>query len=111
MITRLELVPRSLPFIQWFLMMALLGGPRFVYRVFKDRRLENVLERADHKRVPVLLIGAGDAAELFIRHQGRDRNAPFRVVGVVDDKGTRIGRSIHGVPRSEEHTSELQSLM
>src|SRR3546814_6455932 len=72
--------------------------PRFVYRVFKDRRLENVLERADHKRVPVLLIGAGDAAELFIRHQGRDRNAPFRVVGVVDDKGTRIGRSIHGVP-------------
>src|SRR3546814_8548740 len=53
MVTRLELVPRSLPFIQWFLMMALLGGPRFVYRIFKDRRLEHVLERSGHKRVPV----------------------------------------------------------
>src|SRR3546814_16680423 len=60
MITRLELVPRSLPFIHWFLMMALLGGPRFVYRVFKDRRLENMLERAAPKRGPGPLIGAGD---------------------------------------------------
>src|SRR3546814_19774240 len=98
MVTRLELVPRSLPFIQWFLMMALLGGPRFVYRIFKDRRLEHVLERSGPKRVPVLLLGAGDAAELFLRHQRRDRDAPYPLAGVADPTGTRIGRPLPGLP-------------
>ncbi len=96
--TRLEMVPRSLPFINWFVLMALLGGPRFVYRVFKDRRLEFSLESSGHRRVPVVLIGAGDAAELFIRQQNRDRDAPYRIVAVIDDKGSRIGRTIHNVP-------------
>jgi FlaA1/EpsC-like NDP-sugar epimerase len=97
-LTRLELLPRSLPLIQWFVLMALLGGPRFLYRVFKDRRLENILRRSGHKRAPVLLIGAGDAAELFIRQHNRDRDAPFQVTAIVDEKGGRVGRSIHGVP-------------
>ncbi len=97
-LTRLEMVPRSLPFIQWFVLMALLGGPRFFYRVFKDRRLEHVLERSSQNRVPILLVGADDAAELFIRQQGRDPEAPYRVVGAIDDKSRRVGREIHGVP-------------
>ncbi len=96
--TRLEQLPRSLPLIQWFILMALLGGPRFLYRVMKDRRLENILKRSNHRRVPVMLIGAGDAAELFIRQNNRDRNAPYSVVAILDDKGGRVGRSIHGVP-------------
>ena len=96
--TRLEQLPRSLPLIQWFVLMALLGGPRFLYRVLKDRRLENILKRSNHRRVPVMLIGAGDAAELFIRQNTRDRNAPYSVVAILDDKGGRVGRSIHGVP-------------
>lgn len=97
--TRLELFPRSAPLINWFLLMMMLGGPRFIYRVFKDRRLEQVLERSDHRRVPVLLVGANDAAELFIRQQGRDPNATYKIVGVIDDKqGRRVGRTMHGVP-------------
>ena len=97
--TRLEHFPRSALFINWFLLMALLGGPRFIYRIFKDRRLERILERSDHRRVPVLLVGANDAAELFIRQQARDPNATYQVVGVIDDKqGRRVGRTMHGVP-------------
>ena len=98
LLTRLELFPRSVPFINWFVLMALLGGPRFAYRLFKDRRTEHLLERDEHRRVPVLLIGANDAAETFIRQEGRDRDASYKIVGVIDDKGTRIGRTIHGVP-------------
>lgn len=97
-VTRLELFPRSLPFIHWFVLLAMLGGPRFIYRVFKDRRLEHLLERSDHRRVPVLLVGAGDAAELFIRQQSHDPDATYKVVGVIDEKGGRIGRAIHGIP-------------
>jgi O-antigen biosynthesis protein WbqV len=96
--TRLELFPRSVPFINWFVLMTLLGGPRFAYRVFKDRRTERLLENGDHRRVPILLVGVNDAAETFIRQEARDREASYKIVGVVDDKGTRIGRTIHGVP-------------
>ena len=96
--TRLQDVPRSLPLINWFVLLALLGGPRFLYRLFKDRRLEFVLEASGTARVPVLLIGAGDQAELFIREQARNRDAAYRVVGAVDESGGRVGREIHGVP-------------
>ncbi len=96
--SRLQDVPRSLPLINWFVLLVLLGGPRFLYRIFKDRRLEHVLERDSVNRVPALLIGAGDAAELFIREQARDKSAPYKLVGVIDETGGRVGREIHGVP-------------
>ncbi len=97
-ITRLELFPRSLPFINWFVLMFLLGAPRFAYRLFKDRRIENFLKRTDMRRVPVLLVGANDAAELFIRQQNHDPQSTYKIVGLIDDTGRRVGRSIHGVP-------------
>ena len=33
---RLEELPRSVLVIEWFVLMALLGGPRFIYRLIKD---------------------------------------------------------------------------
>ena len=45
LVTRLEELPRSLVGINWLLLMALLGGPRFAYRVFKDRGLDHLLEQ------------------------------------------------------------------
>ena len=98
LVTRLHDLPRSLPLINWFVLLVLLGGPRFLYRVFKDRRLEHVLELNSRTRVPVLLVGAGDAAELFIREQARDPGAPYRVIGLIDETGGRVGREIHGIP-------------
>lgn len=96
MTTRLEELPRSLPFINWFVLIALLGGPRFLYRLFKDRRLEFKLERNAHQRIPVLLVGAGDSAELFIRDLARSE-ANYRVAGIVSNTDARVGRDIHGV--------------
>jgi FlaA1/EpsC-like NDP-sugar epimerase len=107
---RLEQLPRSLPLIQWFVLMALLGGPRFLYRILKDRRLGSILKRSGHRRVPVMLIGAGDSAELFIRQHNRDRYAPYLATVILDDKGGRIGREIHGVP-IVAGTDELGSIL
>lgn len=98
LITRLDSLPRSWIVISWFVLIFLLGAPRMLYRVFKDRGVRHLLERDRHRRVPVLLIGAGDAAETFIREMARDRDGAFEVLGVIDEKGTRIGRHIHGVP-------------
>ena len=95
--TRLENLPRSSLIINWLILMLLLGGPRIIYRVFKDRRLDTVLAKHAGRRVPVLLVGAGDAAEQFIRSVNRVPESAYSVVGIVDDKATRVGRAIHGV--------------
>tara|TARA_B100000674_G_scaffold498497_1_gene537254 strand:- start:759 stop:2651 length:1893 start_codon:yes stop_codon:yes gene_type:complete len=97
-LTRLEGIPRSAPLIQWFLLMALLGGPRFCYRLIKDRHVGDMVNKISHRRVSVLLIGAGDSAETFIREQARDRNSAYHVIGVIDHDNGRVGREIHGVP-------------
>ena len=94
---RLENVPRSTPVIQWFLLVALMGGPRFLYRSLKDRRFRLLHENIVKRRIPVLLIGAGDAAELFIREQQRGAEVLYETVGVLSVKSTRIGREIRGV--------------
>ncbi len=95
--TRLHAFPRSVPIINWFTLTAFLGGPRFLYRLIKDRRIELRYEDAEHPTVPVLLVGAGDGAELFIRSLKRPGEGTYRVVGIVAENPGRVGRHIHGV--------------
>jgi len=96
-ITRLETLPRSLPLINWFVLIALLGGPRFAYRFAKDRSIDFTFRsEGDRQRVPVLLVGAGDAAELFIRDVNRGQTN-YTVTGMVSGSQTRVGRHIHNV--------------
>jgi FlaA1/EpsC-like NDP-sugar epimerase len=95
--TRLDTLPRSFLLIDWLVLIALLGGPRLGYRVFKDRGLDHLVERRG-ARVPVLLISTKDGADTFIRETVRDRNAVYRVVGMLSDTPSRVGREIYGVP-------------
>jgi O-antigen biosynthesis protein WbqV len=97
--TRLETLPRSTLLINWLVLIALLGGPRLGYRLFKDRGLDHIMERAGGLHaVPVLLVSARDGADTFIRETIRERNALYRVVGVLSDTRSRVGREIYGVP-------------
>ena len=57
-LSRLAGMPRSALLISWFVLIFLLGAPRFVYRVLKDRSFAHLLERDGVRRVPVLLVGA-----------------------------------------------------
>ncbi|MCC9621040.1 polysaccharide biosynthesis protein [Thalassospira sp. MA62] len=95
--TRLDWMPRSAPLIQWFLLMALLGGPRLLYRIAKDKSTARAFSRQGTTRLNVLLIGAGDEAEAFIRETQRSSETPFNVVGIVSLKDGRVGRNMHGV--------------
>ena len=97
-LTRLQALPRSTLLINWFVLIALLGAPRLAYRLFKDRGLDHILERAKHQSVPVLLISAKDGADTFIREMTRDPRAVYRVVGVLADTPSRVGREIYRVP-------------
>ena len=98
-ITRLEDFPRTSLIINWPLLIVMLAGPRFLYRALKDGNLGTAFQRfdTDQSRIPVLLAGAGDQADSFIREMTRSALAAYRVVGIVDDKPGRIGRDIRGV--------------
>ncbi len=96
-VTRLDLLPRTAPFMAWFILLALLGGSRMAFRLLRERRLSALWQRSGAGRVNVLLIGAGDEAELFIRAVSANPQAPFNIVGVVGENTKRVGRNIHGV--------------
>lgn len=91
-------LPRSSIVIAWILLVLLLGVPRLLYRVLKDGHIRQILRRSNEaSRVPVLLVGASDEAENFIREMSRDANGLYRVVGIIDDKNRRAGQAIRGV--------------
>ncbi|MBK1663261.1 nucleotide sugar dehydratase [Rhodospirillum rubrum] len=96
LITRMEYVPRSVLVINWVVLMALLGGPRFLYRLFKDRKFQ--LRRArSRSAIPVLLVGAGDGCEMFLRSVARETDSPYLPVGILSEQETRVGRNMRGV--------------
>ena len=96
-VMRLEGVPRTLPLIAWFILLAGLAGPRMILRMMRERRLSVLWEKSGGGRVNVLLIGAGDEADLFIRAVNSNPQAPFRIVGIVGENAKRVGRQVHGV--------------
>jgi FlaA1/EpsC-like NDP-sugar epimerase len=98
LLTRLDEWPRSMPPILWLTALIMLGGPRFAYRLMKDRRFALQEVGGGAKAIPVLVLGANDAAEVFIRSLGHGPSSLYRIVGLVDDKGRRTGHAIRGVP-------------
>ncbi len=96
-VSRHEGVPRSVPIINWFVLLAMLGGPRFLYRMIKDRRFGWHLDLSATPKIPVLLVGASDEAELFIRDAARSHTSSYRPVGIIAESQGRVGRHIHGV--------------
>jgi len=94
--SRMDDVPRSVPFINWFVLMALLGGPRFIYRFWKDQRIDLSMT-SNSNRVPVLVIGASDGADQFLRGLRQTGDSGYTVVGILSEHSERVGRTIRGV--------------
>lgn len=90
---RLVTVPRTVLAIYPVVLAVLLGGPRLLYRFWKDSRLD-FLTRAPSQRV--LVLGAGKAGEALVRDLRREnRYAP---VGFLDDNPQLRGSRLHGIP-------------
>ncbi|MDX7949913.1 nucleoside-diphosphate sugar epimerase/dehydratase [Lichenihabitans sp. Uapishka_5] len=92
-VVRLEYVPRSSVIAAWAFMIIFLAGPRAIYRIWKSHRASG---RGHRRLKPVLLVGAGDQTEMFIRAVAERNDMPFEIIGVIDDSGRRTGRLLRG---------------
>jgi len=97
LVNRLEEMPRSVPAIQWLVLVMLLGGSRFTYRLIRNGHWAHRAAQPV-RRIPVLLVGAGEDAALFIRAMTSNPNAAYRVVGILDQGSEYLGRAIHRIP-------------
>ncbi|MHB1401021.1 MAG: polysaccharide biosynthesis protein [Thiobacillus sp.] len=87
-------VPRSVLILDPLLLVILMGGSRMAYRAWKEHRLASVLH-PDSK--PVLVAGAGSAADFLLRELARNPSG-FHVVGLLDDSRDKQGRLVQGIP-------------
>ena len=85
-------IPRSVPVLYPVLLIMFMCGSRLAYRAWKERRLESLIPGT---REPVLVLGANEAAVSLIKDLAR--SAQWRVVGVLDEGGTKRGRQLQGI--------------
>lgn len=85
-------VPRSVLLLDPMLLVLMMGGSRFLYRVWKEHHLYGPLQLQGE---PVLVLGAGEAAVQLIKEL--ERNRAWRVLGLLDDKPELHRRQIYGV--------------
>jgi len=91
---RLEGIPRSTIIIFFILSTIFSGGIRIGYRLIRDKTLAPIYNT--NERIKVILIGAGDEAESFIRSSHKS-DGPYHVVGIYDNDKGKLGRKIRDV--------------
>lgn len=90
-ITGMQHVPRSVVPLYMILLFVFLGGNRALYRSFKDQRMRV----SGGKRV--LIIGAGESAQMLARDMLQHAQGEYLPVGMIDDDPDKLNREIHGI--------------
>jgi FlaA1/EpsC-like NDP-sugar epimerase len=85
-------VPRSVLIFYPVVLIFLMAGNRFAYRIWKEHRLYSPLAALGE---PVLVVGAGEAGARLTKELARSRQ--WRVVGLLDDDPTKHGRLLRNV--------------
>ena len=93
-VNRLEGVARSVPLIQWFLLIAAMTGSRIAVRLlgeWKDRKRSHIGQAStatDH----VLVVGVNELTELYLRSVAEFASPNFVVVGLLSPEPELRGR-------------------
>jgi len=86
------LVPRSVLVLYAPVVIFLMAGSRFTYRVWKEHRLYSPLAALGE---PVLILGAGEAGARLTKELSHSRQ--WRIVGLLDDNPAIQGRLLRNV--------------
>jgi O-antigen biosynthesis protein WbqV len=76
-------------------LIVLLAAPRLAYRLAQEGR---AAPGGSGGGAAILLIGAGEGSDLFLRALAGERAPPFHVVGLVSTGTAQTGRRINGQP-------------
>jgi FlaA1/EpsC-like NDP-sugar epimerase len=85
-------VPRSVLIFYPVVLIFIMAGSRFAYRIWKEHRLYSPLAALGE---PVLVVGAGEAGARLTGELSRSRQ--WRVVGLLDDDAAKHGRLLRNV--------------
>jgi FlaA1/EpsC-like NDP-sugar epimerase len=91
-------LPRSVAVLNWLLLLGLACGARLVSRSLRERppgHGNGHLKRTSAKTVVV--VGAGDAAQLVVRELERSSHSRYRPLGYVDDDPRKRGARLQGL--------------
>lgn len=87
-------VPRSYPFMFVCLLIAFTFASRFSYRFFRGLKRKSMKQKAGTN---VMIIGAGEAANLIIRDIVGSRYTHMQIKCIIDDDPNKQGRYIQGI--------------
>ncbi|QWG73449.1 polysaccharide biosynthesis protein [Bacillus mycoides] len=79
--------------IAWMLHLLLIGGSRFVWRMFRDTY---ITKATDKKRT--LIVGAGSAGTMVVRQLQHNKEADLFPIAFVDDDKNKQKLEIYNVP-------------
>lgn len=106
---RLENFPRSVFIIDWLILLMLIGGSRFAYRLYREGWFrQGGATSVGGKNI--IIVGAGRAGEMILREIQGNSRSDYNLVGFVDDDRTKRHMTMHGV-RVLGHTRDIPRLV
>ncbi|WP_404455410.1 polysaccharide biosynthesis protein [Virgibacillus necropolis] len=79
--------------VTWMLHIILIGGSRFIWRVYRDQYINNT----DDKK-PTLIIGAGSAGAMIVRQLKNQNNSDLLPVAFIDDDPKKQKMQLYNLP-------------
>lgn len=92
---RWPLLNKAILILDWILCICFFSGARFVRRYLTMKKIEG--RRPQIKKKRVLLYGAGESGDLFLRRIQSDPYSKILPVCLVDDDPQNAGGTLHGV--------------
>jgi len=89
--------PETLLAVEWLVVMALIGGERLSIRLWREHSARRTWTVWPDRKKRLLLIGAGDAAEMITRELGQRPSLGYQLAGYADDDPRKLGQKVHGV--------------
>jgi len=100
-------LPRSVAIMDWLLLLAFVAGTRLLARTLIERPAARGLFARGKE---VVIVGAGDAAQLIVKEMLKTSTLGYTPIGLVDDDPRKKNLRLHGV-RVLGTTEELPRIL